>query len=59
MIVTIIVGAVLFYFIGVIVERYKWVRSVKKKDKFIEVDGKLYSVYRVNVKLKKGDKKEK
>ena len=52
MIITMIMGAVLFFFVGVIVERYRWVRSVKKKDKFIEVDGKLYSVYRVNVKLK-------
>ena len=37
--------------IGIVIERYKWVRSTKK-GKFIEVDGDLYSVSKIEVTLK-------
>jgi len=56
MIISILVLVVVVFYVGVIVERYSWVRNAKKKNRFIEVDGNLYSVYRVNVKLKDGER---
>jgi len=47
--ILIVAGVLIFgIVIGVVIERYKWVRSTKK-GKFIEVDGDLYSVSKVKV----------
>ena len=50
-----IIGFVATVFIGFVVgiiwERYKWVR-IAKNGKFAEVDGELYTASKVNVKRK-------
>jgi len=36
--------------IGIMIERYKWVRSVKS-GKVVSVDGDLYKVSKININL--------
>ena len=46
------VAAIIGALCGIMYERYKWVRSVKK-GKFVTVDGDLYNVSKVKVTKKK------
>lgn len=52
MILYLIIAGAIGGLIGVMIERYKWVRSTKK-GKFVPVDGELYSVSKVTVTKKK------
>ena len=51
-----VIAAVIGALCGIMYERYKWVRSVKK-GKFVTVDGELYNVSKVKVTKKKKEEK--
>ena len=56
--ITFILVVALGYFIGKEIEKHKWVKS-SKTTKFMEVDGKLYRIYELEVKVDKADDNEK